>query len=119
MLDHVLKIVSFHMTCALHLCVTTSSFLPGVIGPQGSKGEDGVNGFDGQSGAKGEPGLPGPQGETLTRTNASVLARFLSFFSLNISILQDPEDTLAHRDQTVFRVKWVSLARPPWSTASW
>lgn len=101
------------------MLLPTASFLPGVTGPQGPKGEDGVHGFDGQSGAKGEPGLPGPQGETLARMNASVLALFLSFFSLNISILQDPEDTPAHRDQTVFQVKWVSLARPLWSTASW
>lgn len=31
----------------------------------------------------------------------------------------DPEDTLAPQDLTVFQVKWVSPAPPPWITGSW
>lgn len=65
---------------SVFVLLPAASYLPGVMGLQGPKGEDGVNGFDGQSGAKGEPGLPGPQGETLARTNASVLELFRSFF---------------------------------------
>lgn len=97
-----------------------ASFLVGLMGPQGPKGEDGVPGYDGHSGAKGEPGLPGPQGETLTRTNALVLEFFWpQFLSQTFMCVQDPEGTPARRDPTVFQVKWVRLAPPPWSTASW
>lgn len=32
---------------------------------------------------------------------------------------RDPGDTLAPQDLTVFQVKWVHLALPPWIMGSW
>lgn len=32
---------------------------------------------------------------------------------------KDPEDTLVHQDLMGFQVKWVLLAHPRWTTASW